>query len=45
MQTPTVTEISRETYFALRRGWDETPVRHADELRAADARPQSAPTR
>ena len=32
MQTPTVTEISRETYFAVRRGWPGTPVR-----------PQSAP--
>jgi hypothetical protein len=27
MQTATVTEIARETYFALRRAWQETPVR------------------
>jgi hypothetical protein len=42
MQTPTVTEISRETYFAVRRDWHETSVRLADELRAGDGRPRSA---
>jgi hypothetical protein len=43
MQTPTVTEISSETYFAVRRAWHETPVSLTDEPRAGDGRPRSAP--
>jgi hypothetical protein len=39
MQTSTVTEITRETYFAVRRAWHETPVRLAGELGAGDGRP------
>jgi hypothetical protein len=42
MQTPTVTEITRETYFALRKAWRETPVRLAGEPGAGDGRPGSA---
>ena len=43
MQTPTVTEISSESYFAARRAWHETPAPLADEPRAGDGRPRSAP--
>jgi hypothetical protein len=39
MQTPIVTEISCETYFAIRRAWDESPVRLAGEPGAGDGRP------
>jgi hypothetical protein len=39
MQTPTVTEITRETYFAVRRAWHETPARLAGEAGAGAARP------
>jgi hypothetical protein len=39
MQTPTVTQITRETYFAARRAWHETPARLAGEASADAGRP------
>jgi hypothetical protein len=39
MQTPTVTQITRETYFAVRSAWHETPVRLAGEAGSGDGRP------
>ena len=39
MQTPTVTEITRQTYFAVRRAWHETAVGVGGVPGAGDGRP------